>query len=175
MSMKARIGTAALASVALTSLVAAGPTLATRPAAGRVAKQRFTMTGRTVGGVDRPTRVIARGPIAGRGPVKVPATAGRVNRFTFELPRGSLVVVASEQRSSSRPDLRRCVDVETGHGRFHITGGSRAFSAAAGEGTYVRRTTITGSRDASGKCLGQSAPPKSIVTVTRMSGTARAH
>ena len=142
------------------------------PAGPTPAAQHFTMSSRTVHGVDKPTRVRATGPIRGAGPVKVPATAGRVNRFTFQLARGSVIAVAREHSSASHPDLTRCIDIETGRGHFKITGGTRAFRHATGKGTYTRRTTITGARDSSGKCLGQQATPIAIKTVTRMTGQA---
>jgi hypothetical protein len=162
--------TAAALTAALAPAAVFAPAAAGHPGGSAPAKQRFTMSSRTIHGVDKPTHVRANGPIRGTGPVQVPAAAGRVNRFRFKLARGSVVVVARERSSASHPDLTRCIDIETGRGRFTVTGGTRAFRHATGKGTYTRRTTITGARDSSGKCLGQQATPIAIKTITRMTG-----
>jgi hypothetical protein len=125
--------------------------------------EHFTFTDKTIGQKPGPVRVVATGPIHGAGTVQLKSSANnRVDHDTLRLARGSIHLVATEKSFAVHPNLPKCTATTIGHGVFTVTGGTGAFRGVRGHGTYHRRTILTGARDASGKCLGNSAPPSAV-------------
>jgi hypothetical protein len=134
--------------------------------------ERFTLSGATIRGVDRPLRVTAVGPIAGSGTVQDKDGAARHDTLVFHLAKGTVTVTADEKSIVAHPDFHTCTAKIVAHGSFTITGGTGALHAANGNGTFTRHTNIIGGRNSSGACLPKSAPPKAIYNTVTMTGDA---
>jgi len=126
------------------------------------ASQRFVMSYVTVNGKDRPSRVVAAGPIHGKGTITdtpIRQTKDRVVlKSVITLPSGTVTLKANEKYAVSM-NLRSCTATNIGKGTWKIVSGTGAYSHAAGSGTFVRRTFIVGRFDSEARCLGQSAVP----------------
>jgi hypothetical protein len=170
--------TVALATVTLAGGLAAPALAATRhlagghtgtastvtSAAGAAAHQRFVLSYATINGKDRPVRILAAGPIRGRGTiVDTPVREtkdGVILRSVITLPDGKVVLRANEKYTVAM-NLRSCTAHNFATGTWKIVSGSGAYSDATGQGTFTRRTFIVGAFDKNGQCLGQSATPAS--------------
>lgn len=167
-----RLGLAAALVVGATAAAAvpALPALASGPS-----HQRFTMTFVSVGGKDRPIRVVAAGPIQGSGTMTqrlVKGTPhGAVLAATIKLPGGK-VRLRVRDHESMRLDLRSCTARELGHGTWTIVSGTGAYRTASGSGTFVRRGLIVGAFDQDAHCLGQAAAPAAETGTVVTDGTA---
>jgi hypothetical protein len=158
--------TLALAISAGAATVAAASTDASSKA------ERFTLSGATIRGVDRPLRVTAVGPIAGSGTARDKDGAARHDTLVFHLAKGTVTVSADEKSIAAHPDFHTCTAKIVAQGTFTITGGTRAFHGATGNGTFTRHTSIIGGRNSSGACLPKSAPPKAVYNTVTMIGKA---
>jgi len=186
--MSQRFATAVAATAVIATTVAA-PTLAhatsERPSLARSAStsalvstgdhQRFAMTLTEIRGKDRPTRVVAAGPIQARGTmvqrVVKQGRRGEVIKAVLTLPHGK-VTLRVHDRSAMKLDLHSCTARENGKGSWRIVSATGAYRGSTGHGSFVRRTFIIGAFDDSGHCLGQSAPPASVTASVVADGTA---
>jgi len=103
--------------------------------------ERFTLSGATIRGVDRPLRVTAVGPIAGSGTVQDKDGAARHDTLVFHLATGTVALSADEKSIAAHPDFHTCTAKIVAPGSFTITGGTGAFHAATGNGTFTRHTS----------------------------------
>jgi len=142
--------------------------------AGATRPQHFVLTGKTLHGLDSPIRVVATGPIRGRG-VAVDADAAKVGHLTIRLANGTVRISDRETSLVAHPDPRECKAAIVAHGSYAIVGGTGAYAGATGTGTFIRHQEILGARNASGACLGRSAPPAVVYSIVRMTGTASLH
>ena len=130
--------------------------------------QSFTLTFTTQNGIDQPARVIAKGPIAGAGSeTQTEEESGdqQISYAVMHLPDGDVSAVFREHFAWTI-NLRACMARGTGSGTFTITGGTRAYAGASGEGTFVDRGTLIGARDSQGQCLGPDSPvPPKLIRV----------
>ncbi|HWU21314.1 MAG TPA: hypothetical protein VN088_07305 [Nocardioides sp.] len=166
------VSAAALVTAAATPALASGHPA---PARTGAAHQRFAITFVTINGKDRPIRVVAAGPVSGRGTmtqriVKQTATGG-VLLATVTLPDGSVKLRVNDSDTST-VDLHSCTGRQSGKGTWRIVSGSGAYRNASGSGTFVRRVFIVGAFDRHAKCLGQSAPPVAETGTVVADGTA---
>ena len=153
--MKARVKTA----TAIAVVTAAALPIGAATAAGHNSHERFILSGKTTGTKSSPTKVVASGPIRGKGTVRVRSSAdNRVDHMTLKLHGGTVSLVAVEKSFSVHPNLSQCNANSVGQGTFKITGGTKAFRGASGRGTYKRHSLLVGSRAPDGTCLGQNAP-----------------
>jgi hypothetical protein len=158
----------------------AGPALAaahpvSHPVAARAAHQRFAADFVTVNGKDRPTHVVAAGPIAGRGTLTQKMLRetrdGAVLLATVSLPDGK-VRLRVHDTDTLKLDLRSCTARQSGTGTWRIVSGTGAYAAASGSGTFVRRTFIVGAFGDDGRCLGESAEPAAVTGTVVLDGSA---
>lgn len=170
MSTRLTLAVALAAGVTAAAAVPVLPALASGPS-----HQRFTMTFASVGGKDRPVRVVAAGPIHGTGTMTqhlVKETAhGGILAATIKLPDGK-VRLRVRDHESIRLDPRSCTARQLGNGTWKIVSGTGAYRGAAGSGTFVRRAFIVGAFDDSARCLGESAAPTAEAGTVVTDGTA---
>ena len=134
--------------------------------------ERFTLSGATIRGVDRPLRVTAVGPITGSGTVQDKDGAARHDTLVFHLANGTVTLTANETSIAAHPDFHTCTAKIVAHGTFTITGGTGAFHLVKGNGTFTRHTSIIGGRNSSGACLPKNASPKAVYNTVTMTGKA---
>jgi hypothetical protein len=176
MSHRLSIGlvAAGLAAAAIVPSVALASTGSPAPARTG-AHQRFAMPSVTVGTHDRPARVIAAGPIQGRGTVaeKVvkQTSTGAVLLTTFTFANGSVRLRVNDS-DTMKVDLHSCTATGLGKGTWRIVSGTGAYRNATGSGTFVRRTFIVGAFDSHAQCLGRSATPTAVTGNVVADGTA---
>jgi hypothetical protein len=161
---------------ALATTGQAGDHAAERPISRAAAtSQRFVMSYVTVNGKDRPSRVVAAGPIHGKATiVDTPIREtkdGVVLKSVITLPHGTVTLKADEKYAVSM-HLRSCTAKNVGKGTWKIVSGTGAYGHASGSGTFVRRTFIVGAFDAQGRCLGQSAVPAAETGTLVITGSA---
>ena len=154
----------------------AGHPAAERPITRAAAtSQRFVMSYVTVNGKDRPSHVVAAGPIHGKGtiadtPIRQ-TKHGVVLKSVITMPNGTVTLKANEKYAVSM-NQRSCTAKNVGKGTWRIVSGTGAYGHAAGRGTFVRRTFIVGVFDRDGRCLGQSAVPAAETGTLVITGTA---
>ena len=140
----------------------------------RAAHQRFAMTFVTLGRRDRPTRVVAAGPIQGRGTmtqrIVKESRHGATLVATLALPDGK-VRLQVKDTESTRLDRHTCTARETGTGSWRIVSATGAYRGSGGQGTFVRHAFDVGVFDGHGVCLGESAPPASAAGNVVADGT----
>lgn len=166
-SAAALVAAATAAAGAVTSLGGA-------PATERL-PQRFTLSFLTVGGTDEPVYVSARGPISGVGTVtqtERETPEGQVNYVTLRLQDGTVRLVARE-RYGVRLNRRACTGTPWGDGTFEITGGTRAYRGASGQGTLSVGGLVMAQRTATGRCLGERTPRARTVFFVKVTMTGR--
>lgn len=151
---------------------AGAATVATASTNASSRAERFVLSGATIRGVDKPLRMTAVGPIAGSGTVQDKDGASRHDSLTFHLAKGTVFVTTDEKSIVARPDFNTCTARIVAQGTFTITGGTRAFHAATGNGAFTRHSRIIGGRNSSGACLPKNAPPKAIYNTVTMIGNA---
>ena len=160
------VSAAGLTAAAATSLAGPSPAAAgtaSAPAPAHAHHQRFAMTFVSAQGEDLPIRVVASGPIHGRGtmvqrPIKETANGG-VLAVTITLTDGK-VRLRVKDHESMKLNRRSCTARERGKGTWRIVSGTGAYRKASGHGSFVRSAYVVGAFDRSGHCLGQSAPPQ---------------
>jgi hypothetical protein len=141
--------------------------------------QTITATFLTIAGSDKPTHVVARGPISGIGEAtqteKETPSGGQMNYVTLHFDRGTVRMVAAEPRFGWKLDPRTCTGSAYGNGTFTILGGTGRYRGASGKGTFTTSGTGLAQRTPSGKCLGPKTSPRNAVFFVRitMKGTAR--
>jgi hypothetical protein len=161
--------TVTLALAAAASVLTAGAALADSNASS--SPQRFTFSGKTVGGNDLPITVSATGPISGKGTVHI-SERPKTSSATFQFSNGNLQVLFVHGRTSAHPDLAKCRAAINSRGTYTIHGGSGMYAHAAGKGTYTETRLLIGARSTTGKCLsGPNSTPKTITAVATMHGT----
>lgn len=132
--------------------------------------QRFTMSGKTIGGTQRPIKVTATGLIHGTGTAAF-VEHGNTSNGVFRLPNGNLFITFTGTKFSSHRAPQACTATVEYQGTFTIHGGTRAYRRATGKGTFAEHRKYVGQRDKSGNCLPQ-APPATITAVNHARGTA---
>jgi hypothetical protein len=138
----------------------------------RTAPERFTISGTTVNGKSGPIRVLAAGPIAGRGTARL-VEHGPITRATLRLAGGKVFVRYVERgRPATHRDLQACTGTIRASGTFTITGGTGRYAGARGSGTFTEHRTMDGQRDGDGNCLADQ-PPARVAATARADGTAR--
>lgn len=145
------------------------------PAAGAASHQRFVLSYATIHGKDRPVRILAAGPIQGRGtivdtPIRQ-TRGGVILKSVITLADGKVVLRADEKYTVAM-NLRSCTAHNFATGTWTIVSGTGAYSDATGHGTFTRRTFIVGAFDKDGQCLGRSAVPASETGNLVIDGTA---
>jgi hypothetical protein len=161
-----------LITLAALAISAGAASVATASTTASSRGERFTLSGATIRGVDSPLRVTAIGPIAGSGTVQDKDGAARHDTLVFHLAKGTVTLSADEKSIVAHPDFHTCTVKIVAQGTFTITGGTGAFHAANGNGTFTRHTSIIGGRNSSGACLPKSAPPKAVYNTVTMTGKA---
>lgn len=154
------------------ALAAGAATVATASSSAASKAERFTLSGATIRGVDKPLRVTAVGPIAGSGTVHDKDGAARNDTLVFHLANGTVTLTANETSIAAHPDFHTCTAKIIAHGNFTITAGTGTFHDATGNGTFTRQTRIIGGRNSSGSCLPKNAPPKAVYNTVTMTGNA---
>jgi hypothetical protein len=148
---------------------------AASPATPTAARQRFVLSYATIHGKDRPVRILAAGPIQGRGtivdsPIRQ-TKDGVILKSVITLADGKVVLRADEKYAVAM-NLRSCTAHNFATGTWTIVSGTGAYSDATGHGTFTRRTFIVGAFDRDGQCLGRSAVPASETGNLVIDGTA---
>jgi hypothetical protein len=159
--MRTRITLAILVIVATTTASAA---------ASSPHRERFTLSGTTIHGTERPIKVTAIGSIHGTGTARF-IEHRNTSDGTFYLPDGKLFIAFVGTRSVSHRHPRACTATVQYQGTFTITGGTRHYRHAAGTGTFTEHRKYIGQRDNTGRCL-PKAPPATITAVNHARGTA---
>ncbi|MDX6441016.1 MAG: hypothetical protein QOE43_745 [Gaiellaceae bacterium] len=147
----------------LTALGFAGAAAAAPSSSGA---QRITATFLTIGRSDKPTHVIATGPISGSGEAtqtEKQTKAGQVNFVTLHLDKGTVHIVAKEPRFGWKLNARTCTGSAYGGGTFTITGGTGAYKGANGNGTFSTSGTALAQRSTKGECRGDHTPQADTV------------
>jgi hypothetical protein len=140
--------------------------------------QRITATFLTIGRSDKPTHVVATGPISGIGEAtqteKQTPSGGQVNYVKLHFDKGTVRMVAEEPRFGWKLNPRTCTGSAYGNGTFTITGGTGSYAGATGKGTFSTSGTAVAQRTATGKCLGGKTPAAAMVFYVEieMKGTA---
>jgi hypothetical protein len=142
------------------------------------ATERITATFLTIGRSDKPTHVVATGPISGIGEAtqteKNTASGGQVNYVTLHFAGGTVRMTAVEPRFGWKLDAKTCTGSAFGNGTYTITGGTGSYSGASGKGTFTTSGTALAQRTSTGKCLGDKTPPAGTVFYVKivLTGTA---
>jgi hypothetical protein len=142
--------------------------------AAQSGKQRITATFLTIGRSDKPTHVIARGPINGIGEAtqtEKQTKSGQINYVTLHFEKGTVRMVAKEPRFGWKLDPRTCTGSAYGSGTFTITGGTGAYKHATGNGTFSTTGTAIVQRSPRGKCRGDKTPQADTVFYVKISMT----
>lgn len=134
--------------------------------------QRFTLSGVTVHGADRPVHIVATGPISGNGTVSGAQRARRHDHLVLRLTRGTVTIDVNETSVAAHPNYHTCTAQMIGRGTFTITSGSGSFKGATGTGAFSRHSTMIGSRGANGACASKNTPPKAVYTTATFLGKA---
>ncbi len=161
----------AATAAALTMLVTASPS-----SAHGLDIQRLTLLFATRNGIDEPVLAIAAGPIAGVGTeTQTEQEVGdqQISYAVLHLPRGDVNLTAFETFTWT-PDYRACLAHGTGSGTFTITGGTGAYTAATGQGTFTDRGLLIGARDSQGQCQGPTSPIPPKLVLVRLNATGSA-
>jgi hypothetical protein len=169
--VSAAIVAASLGAVALSATAQAQTTGAS--ASGR---ERFTLIFSGFNGAERPTTVIASGPITGVGTESQVAEPNGTLDLTFSFPNGQVYGTVFNDNFNLRLDLKKCLARPHETGEWSITGGTGAFAGATGHGTLTGNGIVIGARSPSGQCLGPSTgvPPLSELEIVHAVGTATA-
>ena len=161
------IRTALIATIAgVAAAAAALPATSSAASAG----QHFTITGKTVRGKEGRIRLVAAGPISGKGSATF-VEHGNQSKGTFHLNEGDVYVTFVGNHSVSHPNPAACTATIDYSGTFTIRGGTRRYRTASGHGTFREQRELVGQRDPAGNCM-QQAPPASITAVNHARGTA---
>lgn len=161
--------------LATTGALAAGGGAVAAPADERDPRQRFSVTFRSVDGVDDPAVVKGRGPINGSGTVTQTENPRNTFQMVLDLPRGTVRMTAVERDAPVRFDPATCTATFDSDGTWRITGGTGQYAGARGSGEFTDHAELTGARDENGKCLGPGSgrPPAERVDTLEFDGTAR--
>jgi hypothetical protein len=164
-----RYRTLVLAAALLALLaILAGAVHAAPTSAGR---QTFTASFLTIGGVDKPTFVVAHGPIAGVATAtqtEKQKNGAQVNYVVLRFERGTVRMTAVEPRFGFTPNAKSCTARASGGGTWTITGGTGPYAALTGKGTFSTGGTAFIQRSATGACRGEKTPVKETVFYVRI-------
>ena len=176
MSQRLAVLAASVAAATLTAGVAvAAPGHDGHHATARASHQSFAMTFLTLKGKDRPTHVVAAGPIHGRGTmverVVHESRSATTLSSVITLPGGKVTLRVRDTGSISL-DKHSCTARQNGKGIWKVVSGTGAYRGATGHGTFVRRAFVVGAFGGDGRCLGESAPPASVSGTVVATGSA---
>jgi hypothetical protein len=163
----------ATAAVSAVIAVLGAAAVASAAAASSTQAQRFVLYTANVKGADAPTVVQASGAVRGIGSetqTEKPTRRGEINDVTLHLEGGTLRLVAPE-RFAWKPHLASCSASAVGGGTWKIVGGTGAYRATTGHGTFTSRGVLLGARDAHGACLGEKAQPVVNYVTVVLTGT----
>jgi hypothetical protein len=160
----------------LTALAATSLAGATSAQAAPMRTESIVMTSVSLNGVDRPTRVVALGPIHGSGletQVEQDTETGAIVHSIWHFAHGTVTSDAVENYSLDF-DPTTCTARAIGTGTWTITGGTGAYAGARGHGTFTDRGVLVGARDGHGQCQGpdSNVPPRITVSILFGAGTA---
>jgi hypothetical protein len=110
---------------------------------------------------DAATTVLGWGPIHAKGTDRV--ISDTKDQFVF--PRGSIFVTHKPQRSGDSFDPVTCTARFWEHGKYWVTGGTRAYAGAVGQGRYYVRVL--------GVSCSRSAPPDPFIVQIHAFGPLR--
>jgi hypothetical protein len=134
------------------------------PASARA--QTFTASFLTIAGVDKPTFVVAHGPIEGVATAtqtEKQKNGAQINYVVLHFERGSVRMTAVEPRFGFAPDAATCTGRAHGGGTWTITGGTGAYAGLTGNGTFSTGGTAIAQRSVTGACRGEKTPVKETV------------
>jgi hypothetical protein len=130
------------------------------------APQTFTASFLTIGGVDKPTFVVAHGPINGVATAtqtEKQKNGAQINYVVLHFERGTVRMTAVEPRFGFRLNSRSCTGPAYGGGTWTITGGTGPYAGLTGKGTFSTGGTALAQRSAGGVCRGERTPLKDTV------------
>jgi hypothetical protein len=153
------------------TLVLAGALLAVLAGAVHAAPtaakpQTFTASFLTIGGVDKPTFVVAHGAIAGVATAtqtEKQKNGAQINYVVLHFERGTVRMTAVEPRFGFRLNAKSCTSRAYGGGTWTITGGTGPYAGLTGKGTFSTGGTALAQRSAGGVCRGERTPLKDTV------------
>jgi hypothetical protein len=153
------------------NLVLAGALLALLGGAAHAAPtagghQTFSASFLTFGGVDKPTFVVAHGPITGTAiatQTEQQKNGAQVNYVTLHFERGTVRMTAVEPRFGFTTDAKSCSGHAYGGGSWTITGGTGPYAGLTGKGTFSTGGKAIAQRSVTGACRGEKTPPKDTV------------
>jgi hypothetical protein len=130
------------------------------------APQTFTASFLTIGGVDKPTFVVAHGPISGVATAtqtEKQKNGAQINYVVLHFERGTVRMTAVEPRFGFRLNAKSCTGRAYGGGTWTITGGTGPYAGLTGKGTFSTGGTALAQRSAIGACRGEKTPVKDTV------------
>lgn len=114
-----------------------------------------------------PGRVIAHGPVAGVGTVRVTSPPGGVLTSVYDFDDGTLAVTATPVSGSFQPNFRSCTARVTSTSQVQITAGTGSYAGISGTGTATSRAVLIWQRAPDGTCpFGQEPPTRGVEVVT---------